>query len=84
MKFQPGKSGNPNGRPKGNCSRQQIFESLVLPHREELLDKAIELALGGNEAMLRLLLERILPAKPREETLDDNDVKQEDALTFLE
>lgn len=72
MKFQPGKSGNPNGRPIGSGQRQKLFSQLVEPHKTALFDKAIKLALPGNEAMLRLLLERMLPAKPMDEpiTLD--------------
>lgn len=69
MPFQPGSSGNLSGRPKGTGSRQQVFNILVEPHREGLFNKAIELALSGNEAMLRLFLERMLPAKPRAEPI---------------
>lgn len=67
MPFQPGVSGNPAGRAKGMGSRQQIFNELVAPHKEALFKKAIELALNGNEAMLRLFLDRMLPAKPTDE-----------------
>ncbi len=69
MPFQPGASGNPNGRPKGTGNRQQTFNAFVEAHREGLFNKALELALGGNEAMLRLFLERMLPAKPTHETI---------------
>lgn len=69
-KFEPGcESPNPNGRPKGTGHRQQLFNSLVLPHKEGLVGKAIEMAFEGNEPMLRLLLERMLPAKPQVEPL---------------
>lgn len=63
MKFQLGESGNPTGRPKGTGHKQQLFNEFVMPHKEELLKTAIQLAKQGNEAMLRLLLERILPAR---------------------
>lgn len=73
MPFQSGtKSANPNGRPKGTGSRQQVFNALVEPHKEELFKKAIDMALGGNEAMLRLFLERMLPAKPVDEPIQIN------------
>jgi hypothetical protein len=64
MKFQPGVSANPDGRPIGTGHRQQLFKSLVEPYQEALFDTAIKLALEGSEAMLRLLLDRLLPAKP--------------------
>jgi hypothetical protein len=69
MPFQPGISGNLNGRPKGAGSRQQVFNALVEPHKEALFQKAIDLALDGNEAMLRLFLDRMLPAKPTDEPI---------------
>lgn len=69
MPFEPGQSGNPNGRTKGTGSRQQLFNALVEPHREALFKKAIDLALDGNESMLRLLLDRMLPAKPKDEPI---------------
>lgn len=69
MPFQPGISGNPEGRPKGTGNRQQVFNALVEPHKDALFAKAINMALDGNEAMLRLLLDRILPAKPQDEPI---------------
>lgn len=67
MTFQAGVVSNPNGRPKGTGHRQQLFNTLVEPHREALFKKAIDLALEGNEAMLRLFLDRMLPAKPTDD-----------------
>lgn len=67
MTFEKGQSGNPAGRPKGTKDRRTIFRDMVEPHREALVQKAIALALDGNEQMLRLLLDRLLPAKPKTE-----------------
>jgi len=64
MKFQPGESGNPDGRKPGTGHRQQLFKSLVEPRKDELVNTALKLAINGNEAMLRLFLERMLPSKP--------------------
>lgn len=69
MTFQAGVVSNPNGRPKGSGHRQQLFNTLVEPHREALFKKAIDLALEGNEAMLRLFLDRMLPVKPTSESI---------------
>ena len=72
MTFQTGTSGNPSGRPRGTGTRQQAFSALVEPHKEALFKVAIDMALKGNEAMLRLFLERMLPAKPNDEPIQIN------------
>jgi len=68
-KYKPGQSGNPNGRPKGSSDRRNIFKAFVIPYKKELIEKALKMALEGNELMLRLFLERLLPPKPREELI---------------
>ena len=66
--FQPGQSGNPAGKPKGARNRSTLAaEALLDGEAEGLTRKAIELALGGDAAALRLCLERLLP--PRKERL---------------
>jgi hypothetical protein len=69
-KFKAGEVHNPNGRPVGTGHRQQAFNALVMPHKERLFGKAIELALAGNEAMLRMFLERMMPVKPIDEPIE--------------
>ncbi|SRR5216683_3152928 len=60
--FQPGQSGNPNGRPKGSRNAATLaLESLL--DGEALTRKAVELALTGDIAALRLCLDRILPPR---------------------
>lgn len=70
MTFKTGSSGNLKGRPQGSGHRQQLFNALVEPHKEALFDTGINLALSGNEGMLRLFLERMLPSKPSDNTID--------------
>jgi hypothetical protein len=63
--FPTGVSGNPAGRPKGSKNAITLLkQSLELQLREQaapdmgqVLDKATELALDGNTAMIKLLLE---------------------------
>lgn len=70
MTFKPNKSGNPDGRPIGTGHRQKLFKALIEPYKDALIEKAINLALDGNEAMLRLFLERMLPPKPNDDTIN--------------
>lgn len=65
-KFSKGTSGNPAGRPKGTGSAQKL-RKLIEIHAPALIDKAVELALSGEVAALKLLLERLVPVmKPSE------------------
>jgi hypothetical protein len=62
--FQPGQSGNPNGRPKGSRNAATLaLESLLDGEAAALTRKAVELALAGDIAALRLCLDRILPPR---------------------
>ncbi|MGO9427565.1 DUF5681 domain-containing protein [Rhodoblastus sp.] len=62
--FQPGQSGNPAGKPKGARNRSTIAaEALLDGEAKALTRKAIELALGGDTAALRLCMERLLPPR---------------------
>lgn len=70
--FKPGQSGNPNGRPKGIKDRRTVFRELVEPHSDELVQKAIQMALDGDQQMLRLLLDRVLPAKPKDDLISNS------------
>lgn len=68
-KYVKGKSGNPDGRPAGITDKRTLFKNMLNHHKNELLEKAVELALAGNEQMLRLLLDRLLPAKPKDDPI---------------
>jgi hypothetical protein len=63
-RFQPGRSGNPAGKPKGARNRAtRAAEALLDGESEELTRKAIELAKAGDGTALRLCLERLIPAR---------------------
>jgi uncharacterized protein DUF5681 len=70
MAFKSGRSGNPSGRPKGIKDRRTLFRDMVEPSCPQLVQKAVDMALEGNEQMLKLLLDRMLPAKPKDEPID--------------
>jgi hypothetical protein len=58
--FQPG---NP-GRPRGSKNRTtRLLEELVAGEGEKLIQKTVELALGGNVKCLQLCLDRLLPRR---------------------
>lgn len=63
----PGVSGNPAGRPEGSRNRATLaLQALLEGQGERVIQKAVELALSGNETALRLVVERLLPvAKER-------------------
>jgi hypothetical protein len=63
-RFSKGKSGNPDGRPKGTRNRATLaLEQLLDGQAEALTQKAIDQALAGDIAALRICLDRILPPR---------------------
>jgi hypothetical protein len=70
MGFKSGQSGNPKGRPTGTKDRRTLFRDMVEPSCPQLVQKAVDMALEGNEQMLKLLLDRLLPAKPKDNPID--------------
>jgi uncharacterized protein DUF5681 len=66
--FERGKSGNPAGRPKGARNKAtRAVEELLDGEAEALTRKAIDKALEGDMAALRMCLDRLLP--PRRDRL---------------
>jgi uncharacterized protein DUF5681 len=65
--FQKGQSGNPAARPRGSVNRATRAAALLLDGEAEALSrKAIELALAGDPAALRLCLDRtVAPRRER-------------------
>jgi hypothetical protein len=62
--FRRGRSGNPDGRPKGSRNVTTVaLETLLDGQATVLTQKAIDLALTGDMAALRLCLDRILPPR---------------------
>lgn len=59
------------GRPPGSTSKRlRELRALLDPHKEQLVTKAVEMALEGDSTSLRLCMERIFPAiKSRDETI---------------
>ena len=65
-RFEKGKSGNPAGRRPGSRNKATLAAELVFDGEAEALSrKAVELALDGSEAALRICLDRIIA--PRRE-----------------
>jgi Family of unknown function (DUF5681) len=62
--FSKGTSGNPSGRPLGSRNHATVLmESLLEGKAEELLQKAVEMALAGDTTALRLCMDRLMPAR---------------------
>jgi hypothetical protein len=63
-RFEPGKSGNPTGRPPGQRNRSTMaIEALLEGEAVALGRKAIEMALAGDGLALKLCLERVAPVR---------------------
>jgi Family of unknown function (DUF5681) len=64
--WKPGQSGNPAGKPKGTRHRATLIAEQFIDNSGELLvKKCVEMALGGDAAAMRLVMERLCP--PRRE-----------------
>jgi hypothetical protein len=62
--FLKGRSGNPNGKPKGVRNKATLAaEALLDGEAEALTRKAIDMGLAGDPIALRLCIERIVPTR---------------------
>lgn len=61
MKFQPGKSGNPNGRPKGVKDRRVALREKLLPHADQLIEMVTTFAKSGDMQAMKIVMDRIMP-----------------------
>jgi hypothetical protein len=62
--FKPGQSGNPKGRPKGSKNKNKaLAEGLIGNNASKIVKKVIEMALAGDQACLKMCMDRIIPAQ---------------------
>ena len=62
MRFHPGQSGNPSGRPRGALNRATVLAQELLSARvERIAGKLIELAEGGDMRAIRVCMDRLVP-----------------------
>jgi hypothetical protein len=63
-RFQKGQSGNPLGRPKGSRNKATLIsEQMMEEEGPNIVRTVIDMAVAGNPMMLKLCLERIMPAR---------------------
>ncbi len=67
MKFRPGQSGNPMGRPRGIKDRRQRYIESIEEVVPEILELIKQKALEGDTTAIKLVLERVLPLRRAEE-----------------
>lgn len=75
-RFVQGKSGNPEGRPKGSKNRVTVIRQAIEERLVDQLDEvasqvlaiALQKALEGDRDMIKLVLNKVLPAVRAEET----------------
>jgi hypothetical protein len=62
MRFQPGQSGNPAGRPAGSQNKETLAAQAVLEERaEEMVTNIMDRAKNGDPTAMRLCMERLVP-----------------------
>lgn len=83
MQFQKGISGNPAGKKQGTLNKRTQLAKLFEPYAEELVMKAVELALDGDVNALRLCLERLIPKAVHEPVALNFDLSQTNKQEYL-
>jgi len=75
-KFQPGESGNPDGRPVGSKDKRTQYRELFEPHADALIQKVINLALDGDTTCLKMCIDRIVsPFRSKNATVILDDIE---------
>ncbi len=81
MTWKKGQSGNPKGRIKG-YTPVSTYRKMLDSHIPEILNKAIEMAKSGDNAMIKLCVDRIIPTmRPRDEPVQ---LKEFEGLSLAE
>jgi hypothetical protein len=63
MRFQPGQSGNPGGRPIGSLNKKTIAVQAVMEERaEEMASNLLDRAKNGDPTAMRLCMEQLVPS----------------------
>ena len=71
--FQPGQSGNPNGRPKGALNKYtELSRELLSEKGPMIVQTVINKALDGDVACLKMCMDRIVPAHKAVEIRHEN------------
>lgn len=60
-RWQPGQSGNPNGRPRGSKNKKSLVAEEFELQGSAVAQKVVEAALGGDMQAATLVLQRICP-----------------------
>ncbi|OLB74610.1 MAG: hypothetical protein AUI16_14210 [Alphaproteobacteria bacterium 13_2_20CM_2_64_7] len=67
MPFEKGESGNPAGRPRGSRNRTALLMENLLSYEAEAIGrKAVEMAIKGDMAAIRLCMDRLAPPRKEE------------------
>src|SRR5262249_11736883 len=62
MRFQPGQSGNPAGRPPGSLNKKTLaVEAVGAGTAEEIVTNLMDRAMEGHGTAMRLCMDRLLP-----------------------
>ena len=62
MRFQPGQSGNPAGRPPGSLNKKTIAaQELLAEWAEEIVTNLCDRAMEGHGTAMRLCMDRLIP-----------------------
>lgn len=79
-RWQPGQTGNPNGRPRGSGEVARLREAISV-HVPKIIEQLVEQAKGGDLQASRLLLERVFPPVKASEQPVELDLGESDSLT---